>query len=146
MCSSYTNAITSRTVPSFDFLIHGRPVSVQSSRRGVYQEWKRLVRAEAEKRWAGRPVVEAAVRLTIVFLCYEVAIDVDNVVKPIQDALTGVVYADDEWVTDVDSHRRFFTDAIDLDRLPPLLVGAVVEASECVYVRVEPALPLEEYL
>ena len=65
---------------------------------------------------------------------------------PIQDALVGVIYADDSLISDVDSHRRFLSDAIDLTNLPPLLVEGVTLGEECIYVRVSLADNLEVYI
>lgn len=133
-------------MPNLEILIGRRPVSVRTRKRAVYRAWKRLVNAEARRVWAGRPIHAGEVRLTVVFLCADAPIDVDNVIKPIQDALSGVVYADDVKVTDVDCHRRYFSDPIDLARIPPLLFAPALDETECVYVRVEPALPLEDSL
>ena len=69
-----------------------------------------------------------------------------NIIKPIQDALIGVVFADDSQVSDVDSHRRFLSDRIDITNLPPLLIENIVNGAECVYVRVSLAESLEVYL
>ncbi|MFL5539370.1 MAG: RusA family crossover junction endodeoxyribonuclease, partial [Longimicrobiaceae bacterium] len=87
------------------------------------------------------------IRLTIVFLCAGTNVDVDNLIKPIQDALTGWAYRNDEQVTDVDSHRRSLRERrLDTDRLPRLLAEAWLAGSECVYGRGEEARALENYL
>ena len=137
----------------FELLIGQRPISVQTASRGGYQAWKDYVRSEARRVWVGDLVPRGqarssagGLRLTLVFLCRDFPIDVDNVVKPIQDALIGVVYADDDRVTDVESHRRYLEDPIDLTRVPPLLSSALVHQIECVYVRVDEAPLLENLL
>ncbi|HEV7589127.1 MAG TPA: RusA family crossover junction endodeoxyribonuclease [Longimicrobium sp.] len=134
-----------RLVLRFEFVVPGRPASVHSSDRGKYQAWKRLVRSHAELMY---PVPPAGirVRLTVVFLCGRGNMDVDNLIKPIQDALTGWAYRDDAQVTDVDGHRRSFRERADFDRLPPLLKQAWLAGGECVYVRGEEARALEVYL
>jgi crossover junction endodeoxyribonuclease RusA len=81
-----------------------------------------------------------------VYLCDDSPADIDNIVKPIQDALVGVVYADDSLITDVDSHRRFITDGIDLTNLPRLLIRGAESGEECVYVSVSLSENLEVYL
>jgi hypothetical protein len=72
--------------------------------------------------------------------------DTDNIVKPIQDALIGLVLSDDSLVTDVESHRRNLTTVFDLARLPSLLVQGIAQQMECVYVRVADAQPIEDLL
>jgi hypothetical protein len=71
---------------------------------------------------------------------------VDNIIKPLQDALVGLVYEDDSLICDVDSHRRFLSDPIDITELPPLLQAGVAGGVECVYVRVANALELKDCL
>ena len=83
---------------------------------------------------------------TLVYLCTGKTADVDNIIKPIQDALRGLVYADDALIVDVDGHRRLLTGIFDLTRLPPLLSAGVVSQKECVYMRVQESRPLEDYL
>jgi crossover junction endodeoxyribonuclease RusA len=131
----------------FDFLVPRRPLSLQTRNRANLRAWKRYVAVEAAKHWSGTPPIQAmGIRLTIIFLCEEAPIDADNIIKPIQDALIGLVYEDDELITDVDSHRRFFSDTLDLTGLPVGLLGAIFAREECVYVRIEPARDLRGYL
>lgn len=76
-------------------------------------------------------------RLTLVFLCDGLAIDVDNVIKPIQDALIGVAYADDNVLTDVESHRRMMGEPMLFSALPPLLRKPWIQGPECIYIRLD---------
>jgi hypothetical protein len=129
----------------FEFVVPGRPASVQSEDRAQYQAWKRLVRAHAEFAY---PVPPAGLRfrLTIVVLWSRWPADVDNVIKPVQDALAGWAYVNDRQVTDIDSHRRHVHEKFRAKRLPPLLADAWERRTDCVYVRGEEAISLEEYL
>ncbi len=106
------------------------------------------MRGEAAKLWVNGtpPVSLPALRFTIVYLCDESPADIDNIIKPIQDALVGLVFEDDFLVSDVDSHRRFLDEPIDVTNLPPLLQSGVAAGSECVYVRVSDAQGLRSYL
>ena len=129
----------------FEFVVPERPVSVHATDRRKYQAWKRLVRSHAELTYPA-PRRGVRIRLTIVFLCGGMHMDVDNLIKPIQDALSGWAYRDDTQVTDVDGHRRSLRERPDLDRLPQVLAEAWLAGSECVYVRGEEARALENYL
>lgn len=133
---------------TFEFLIHKRPVSLQTKNRVNLQAWKIFVRGEASKLWTSGspPVSSPALRFTIVYLCDDSPADIDNIIKPIQDALVGLVFEDDFLVSDVDSHRRFLQEPIDVTNLPPLLQRGVAEGNECVYVRVSDAQDLRGYL
>jgi Holliday junction resolvase RusA-like endonuclease len=132
----------------FEFLIPKRPVSLQTKNRKNLQAWKSYVRGEAAKVWAATssPVSAPSLRFTIVYLCDTAPADIDNIIKPIQDALVGLVFDDDFLVSDVDSHRRFLTEPIDLTSLPPLLQAGAAKGGECVYVRIGDAQELRTYL
>lgn len=133
---------------TFEFLIPKRPVSHQTKRRRNLQDWKAYVRKEAAKLWNSEtpPVSSPSLRFTIVYLCDNSPADIDNIIKPIQDALVGLVFEDDFLVSDVDSHRRPLQEPIDITNLPPLLQSGIIEGNECVYVRVSDAQDLRSYL
>ncbi|MFD1468653.1 RusA family crossover junction endodeoxyribonuclease [Hymenobacter caeli] len=130
----------------FEFLLPRRPISHQSKSATNRQKWKEFVRSEAQKVWGEQTVIALPCHLTLVYFCGDRPSDIDNIIKPIQDALVGLVYVDDTYVTDVDSHRRALTDAFDLIRLPPLVVSTLSEGIEFVYVRVSTSQAIENYL
>ena len=101
---------------------------------------------EARKAWGTQAALETSCQLTLVYFCGERPADIDNIIKPIQDGLNGVVYVDDGYVTDVDSHRRPLTDTFDLVRLPLLVLPALAEGKEFVYVRLSTSQAIEFYL
>lgn len=129
----------------FEFLIPRRPVSLQTRQRSKLQNWQAFVRAEASKTWVGTPYL-GNVHLTLVYLYEADPIDTDNIIKPIQDALIGLVYEDDSLVTDVESHRRALSGTFDVALCPLLLLHGIRSHSESVYVRIREAKALESYL
>jgi len=129
----------------FEFLIPRRPVSLQTRKRSKLQDWQAFVRAEASKTWVGVPY-SGNVHLTLVYLYDTDPVDTDNIIKPIQDGLIGLVYEDDSLVTDVESHRRSLSGTFDVALCPLLLLHGIFEGSECVYVRIRQAKALESYL
>ena len=129
----------------FEFLIPRRPVSLQTRQRSKLQNWQAFVRAEASKTWVGTPY-SGNVHLALVYLYDADPVDTDNIIKPIQDALIGLVYEDDSLVTDVESHRRSLSDTFDVALCPSLLLRGIISGSECVYVRINSAKALESYL
>jgi crossover junction endodeoxyribonuclease RusA len=112
----------------FDFLIPKRPVSLQTRKTANLQAWKQYL------------------QLTLIYLYNSDPVDTDNIIKPIQDALIGLVYDDDLLITDVDAHRRSLSGTFDLTLCPILLVQGITSGIECVYVRVAESKPLEDYL
>jgi len=129
----------------FEFLIPKRPLSLQAKARRL-NAWKAFVHEKAASAWKYSSVQTGDVQVTLVYLCGEPPPDTDNIVKPILDAMKGLVFVDDATVSDVLSHRRPLTGNFDLTRLPPLLLQGIVTGDECVYVQVRSSQPLEEYL
>ncbi len=129
-----------------DFLIPRRPVSLQTNNKTNLRAWKDFVKAEASKTWVSHPFSSKEIHLTLVYLFDTDPIDVDNIIKPIQDALIGLIYEDDALVRDVDSHRRSLAGTFDLLVLPETLLGGVLSGSECVYICIKDSKKLEEYL
>ncbi|MCZ7652100.1 MAG: RusA family crossover junction endodeoxyribonuclease [Thermoanaerobaculia bacterium] len=128
-------------------MIPKRPLSHQARRRERLREWKDYVRSEAARAWGGRrPCEEGDLSLTLICLCGDPPLDVDNIIKPIQDALVGPVIGDDVLVTDVRSHRLMLSGIFDIARLPVQLVEAIRSGRECVYVRLGIAPALEDIL
>jgi crossover junction endodeoxyribonuclease RusA len=130
----------------FEFLIPKRPVSSQTRKRGSLNAWKNYVRGEAAKTWQGEPRVDINLHLTLIYLCDTDPVDIDNIVKPIQDALIGLIYGDDVLITDVSAHRRLFSGLRVSPKYSELLLQAIVLGKECVYVRLQRAGLLEDYL
>ncbi len=106
------------------------------------------MRVETQKVWKNNnPIKDGDLQLTLVYLCDEFPADIDNIIKPIQDALVDLVFEDDSLVSDVDNHRRFMSDPIDIIGLPSLLQRAVITGKECVYVAsLVPAMLPDEFL
>lgn len=135
-------------VESYEFLVPGRPVSVHEKNRARFKEWIDDLKTAARRVWPGYPPFSHwYARMTIVFLCEEKdRVDVDNVIKPIVDALETMYFGNDEMVSDVDSHRRYLNDAEPERGLPDLLREPWLERRPCAYVRIEDSRPLGDVL
>lgn len=135
----------------FEFVIPKRPVSLQTRKRNSLNNWKSYVRSEVAKSWKDDIVRHVALHLTLIFLYDTAPLDIDNIVKPIQDALVGLVYEDDALITDVSAHRRhvlslYSADGVYPVKYPELLIRAILAQRECVYVRIRNRRLLEDYL
>lgn len=82
----------------------------------------------------------------MVYLCEEDPADINNLIKPVQDALIGLIYADDNLVVDVQGHLRMVDDLIDLTGLSPTLQRALLLGTDCVYVRIDLSKDLNKQL
>jgi hypothetical protein len=90
----------------WDFVVIGVPKSVQASRSSV-RRWREQVRAAAQAVWSAHdsPLADK-VQIHVTYYHDSAPLDVDNMLKPIQDALCGLVYDDDRQLTDTHGHLR----------------------------------------
>jgi crossover junction endodeoxyribonuclease RusA len=83
-----------------EFIVHGTPVSLQTKRPESRAEWRTLVRD------AARPALPAPhfasdhpIAVTLLYLpASAMQGDIDNIVKPVLDALSRFLYLDDHQV------------------------------------------------
>jgi crossover junction endodeoxyribonuclease RusA len=120
--------------------ISGVPATLQSKgwRRTI---WKTSVASEATK--TGCQPLVGAVRLRIIYFYAGQALDrdIDNIIKPIQDALIGIAYADDRQVVDVHATACDQNGVYVLHRIPWFLGTALGVGLDFVYLSVDPADP-----
>jgi len=76
--------------------VPGRPLSLQASNQAAY----RARVAKAARAHFTAPVEKGVVEIRVVFLDGPQRPDSDNVLKPILDALKGIVFTDDRLVMD----------------------------------------------
>ncbi|OJW58661.1 MAG: crossover junction endodeoxyribonuclease RusA [Sphingobacteriales bacterium 50-39] len=129
----------------FDFVVKGPPVSQQTKKRARLQAWKQRVRQAAQIYWpAGDP--PSADELTIIVTNFyeDAAPDVDNIVKPIQDALIGVVYNDDSQITDCMTKKRKITGSFKVKGLSRAMADGFVMDADFIHVKVILSTNFEE--
>ena len=130
----------------FEFVVDGPPVSQQARRRERLRSWRTFVREEAEKRWRrGDPPTAKPVMFSVTYFYDAVDVDVDNIVKPIQDALEDLVYFDDVQVTDVLSRKRNLNSNFRIRGASDVLTEGLSRGNSFLYVKIEEA-PNQEVL
>lgn len=70
--------------------------------------------------------------------------DINNFVKPVQDALNTLVYADDSLVMDISAHKRILSDPVEIKGIPRKLAMAIILGEPCVYVSISHSRELSE--
>ena len=135
-------------MPPFEFLIRSRPVSQQVRRRERLREWRQFVRQEGAHRYwlPTHAAANGPVCITLVYLYDEAALDIDNIIKPIQDALVGLAFPDDSLVTDAVIRRRQLRGTFDLSVVSPVLIEGFECGDEFVYVHIGDAPPQEQLI
>lgn len=121
----------------FDFVIEGPPVSQQTRNRARLQAWKQLVRQAAQNYWnAADPPSPDELTIVVTNFYETAAPDVDNIVKPIQDALIGLVYGDDNQITDCYTRKRKIDGAFKVKGLSRALADGFVNYKDFIHVKV----------
>jgi crossover junction endodeoxyribonuclease RusA len=123
----------------FEFILDGPPVSQQARRRDRLRAWKVFVRQEAERYWPqGELPTAKPVMLRVTYFYDTISVDVDNIIKPIQDALIGLIYASDDQITDVLSRKRNLNGNFRMP-LSSVLAEGFLRGNDFLYVRIEEA-------
>lgn len=124
----------------FEFIVPGPPRSQQTRDRAQLQAWKVRVRTAARLRWPSDATpVNNDVRIVVLYFHERqtVQIDGDNLLKPIQDALIGLVYDDDHQIIDATALKRPIDDPFRVRYIPLVLAEGFARGDEFVYVRIE---------
>jgi crossover junction endodeoxyribonuclease RusA len=123
--------------PALEVCIHGQPVSAQTGNRRALQAWKDRVRTACEAAWgAGRPPIEGSVTIRVTHYCETIIGDVDNLMKPIQDALQGIAYTNDRQVSDAIGNRRNIEKRFRIRYISMSLATAFSDGRPFVHIRV----------
>ena len=133
---------------TFEFFIEGPPLSQQTKNPARLREWKGRVRSEAAKLWSGREPHLGNLKLTVVYYHerHSVLLDHDNMLKPIQDALAGLIYRDDRQITDAQTRKTSIDGRFRLRYLSPAYARAFGGGKQFVYIKIEEAPSHQELL
>ncbi len=130
----------------FEFIIIGTPVSQQTRRRSRLSQWKTTVRSSAATRWPlGEPPLNQPIQIFAVYYYEGAPLDTDNMIKPIQDALKGLVYIDDCIITDCHPAKRNLSGNFRVKGMSPVLAEGFCSGSEFIHVKILEA-PNQEVL
>lgn len=121
----------------FEMLISGTPLSLQASPQSR-ERWKDRLAATAREQLEGWEwLVQSRLSVQILhFADSDATADIDNIVKPILDALKGVIFQDDIQVDDLHVRRITPGGVISFANPTALQLEAVNSDPPCVYVRV----------
>lgn len=98
------------------------------------------MRRVAEQYWpAGELPASGPILLTITYFYESLSIDIDNLPKPISDALKGLVYLDDDQMTDVLCRKRNLNSNLRIENPSRVLADGLSRGNEFLYIVVEEA-------
>jgi len=123
--------------PELEFCVPGEPVSARTHDRSRLVAWRERIQGAAAANWPrGRKPINVAVELRITHYGERRVIDLDNMIKPIQDALEGIVYLNDRQVQEVTGSWRNIDGRYPLRFISPLVAAAFSQGREFVHIRV----------
>jgi crossover junction endodeoxyribonuclease RusA len=129
----------------WECMVPGIPASVNGRDKIKKQRWRETVQAAARGAWSeGKPPLVSKLVIHITYFHDRAPLDVDNMIKPIQDALSGIVYVDDKQLTDTHGHRRDLNDRYQVRGLSPAQAAGFVTGSPFVHIRIEAFSPTGE--
>ncbi len=132
-----------------EFTVDGPPVSHQTRHAARLRAWKQTVRDAAAQSWpSDTPPSTARLKITVTYYHDGVAVllDNDNLLKPIQDALIGLIYEEDRQITDVVVRKTDLNGSFRVRGMSLVLAQGFVRGNEFLYVRVEVAPGHEELI
>jgi crossover junction endodeoxyribonuclease RusA len=105
------------------------------------RQWRDEVRRVAEQHWStGEPPAIGPIMLAITYFYEsESSMDIDNIPKPISDALKGLVYLDDEQMTDVFCRKRNLNRNLRVENPSRVLAEGFRRGNEFLYIVVDEA-------
>jgi len=123
----------------FEFVVEGPPISLQTKNRGNLQAWKDRVLDSARLKWPNTdsPLTEENLKLTVTYYYEDACPDVDNIIKPIQDALVNLVYNNDSQISDTRSKKRNINKPFRVKGMSQVLAQGFVLDKEFLHVKVE---------
>jgi len=141
----WSASVASREMLPFEFVIPQRPVSQQARRQARLRDWKEFVSTHARLAInEPRELATEPVALKLLYLYDEAALDADNILKPIQDALIGIVLEDDSVITDIEIRRRRLRTTFTVTSVSPVLAAGLALGREFVYVALSDAPAQDE--
>ncbi|MEH2052071.1 RusA family crossover junction endodeoxyribonuclease [Nostoc sp.] len=122
----------------FEFIVDGPPVSQQTRKRGKgnrLEDWKKTVLQEAKKYWSSEQKIATGwVMLQITYFYDSDQMDVDNIVKPIQDALKELAYYDDRQVSDLVVRKRNLSGNLRIENMTSTLAEGFARGNEFLHI------------
>lgn len=123
---------------TFEFIVEGPAVSLKAQRTNPkrYQKWIKTVRVAAQNEWpkAKRPTNSQRVTVHITNYYTLSPPDVDNIIKPLLDAMETVAYMNDQQVYKVISEKFDLAHISSIQNPSALLAVGLEKYTELLYI------------
>lgn len=119
-----------------EFCVVGVPTSAQTKNRMRLRQWQELVASKAMLARKRSSPIEDAIDIRISEFSEGRRRDRDNVAKPIQDAMQGVLFVNDRQVLRLESEWCDIDGRYRVRFIPPVLAQMLSTGDEFVWIRV----------
>jgi Holliday junction resolvase RusA-like endonuclease len=121
-----------------EYVVVGVPISNQSAGSSALINWRAAVESEASKNWTTTPLTGKLKAVIINFHTGDKpSLDLDNMSKPILDAMQNIVYRDDRQIRQAEiTHVRIDAPFVFVGA-SKLIVAMVQAGNEFVYIRID---------
>lgn len=124
----------------FEFTIKGSPVSAQTRNRQRLQAWKQEVRDAAIAALPpGTVPVDRNVTVVITYYYDADSPDVDNIIKPIQDGLNGVIFLDDRQVVETKARKKSINGSYQIRGVSSVLLMGFASGDDFLHIKISEA-------
>lgn len=129
-----------------EFAVLGPPISNQQNRargKANLAAWRATVAGEARKQWT-KPLIVGELKAIIINFHQgnKPSLDVDNLSKPVLDAMQQIVYDDDRQIRQAEISHQKMGALYSIAGVSKLLVNMLQSEQQFVYVRLEdPVIP-----
>jgi hypothetical protein len=122
-----------------ELLIHGYPISHQTKRKSVLDDWKKSIHDQARAQMeAGHFLLQGLLTAAVYYFPQsELEPDLDNATKPVLDGLCQCIYVDDKQIERLVIQRFEPGRAIPLLEDTPRFTEAVASSEPIIYIRLE---------
>jgi len=121
-----------------EFTFEGPPLSLQSKSSTRKRAYKARVEAAARAALpTGYTPVTGQVNIVITYYYEGDTPDIDNIIKPIQDSLNGVIYNDDNQIADTRSRKKEIDSSYRVRNASLPILQAFSNGSEFVHVKID---------
>lgn len=121
-----------------EFIFPGPPLSLQSKNKARKRNYMAMVAREATNALpVGFIATNDEVEIIITYYYETQSGDVDNIIKPIQDSLNGIIYVDDAQVVDTRSRRKDINGSYKIRSVSAKILEGFSQGSDFIHVKVQ---------
>lgn len=121
----------------FEFIVIDTPVSYRTHNKKKLRKWQETVQTKARIQWPdGESPINRPIQVSVVYYYEGESLDVDNMIKPILDALTGLIYIDDCLVTTCHSTKEDLNGRFRVRGMSTILAQGFCSGREFIHVKI----------